>query len=182
VTQYEALSKEVQVWGTSMRGCLRGLEAAGVAPDEAKALLEKAGLAVIDAEGWYPQQPYLDMLCEVERRHGEQALRAMARQVPDTSRFPPGLRTLEDALQALDIAYQLNHRGGPIGHYACIPMGPREVLLECANPYGCAFDLGILDALVGHFKPSGATPSVRHQVDSGCRRTGDEACTYRINW
>lgn len=163
-------------------GCIRGLAAAGVPAEEAEALMSQAGLAHLDPQAWYPQQPYLDLLREVERRFGEKALRAMARQVPDTSQFPPGNRNLGDALQTLDIAYQLNHRGGPIGHYACLPLGLREVLLECANPYGCAFDLGILDALAAHLGDAGEVTAIRHQPGTGCRREGGEACTYHIIW
>ncbi len=182
VPQYRALSDGVLVWGASMLGCIHGLETAGLPAGEALKLLAKGGVPLVEPEGWYPQQPYLDMLRDVERRYGEEGLRAMARRVPDTSKFPPGIKTLEDALQCLDIAYQLNHSGGPIGHYACMPVAPGEVLLECANPYGCAFDLGILDALIHHFRPSGSQPIIRHQAGSGCRRLGDEACTYVITW
>jgi hypothetical protein len=176
------MSKEVQVWGASRMGCLRGLAAAGAPSEDADALMAHAGLDHQDPQAWCPQQPYLDLLREVERRFGEKVLRAMARQVPDTSHFPPGNRSLGDALQTLDIAYQLNHRRGPIGHYACLPLGPREVLLECANPYGCAFDLGILDALTAHFGGAGEIPAIRHQPGTGSRREGQEACTYHITW
>jgi hypothetical protein len=182
VPQYKAQSGGVLVWGTSMLGCIQGLEAAGLPAGEALKLLAKGGVAPVEPEEWYPQQPYLDMLREVERSYGGEGLRAMARQVPDTSKFPPGIKTLEDALQCLDIAYQLNHKGGPIGHYACVPVAPGEIVLECANPYGCAFDLGILDALVQRFKPEGSSPQIRHQAGSGCRRLGDPACTYVITW
>ncbi len=182
MAQYQALSDETQVLGASLAGCLQGLITAGFSMDATGDLLRRAGLGAIDPEGWYPQQPYLDLLKEVERTHGEEALRRMAAQVPDTSRFPPGIRSLEEALQGLDIAYQLNHRGGPIGHYGCMPLGPHDLALECENPYGCAFDLGILDALIAAFKPRGARVTLVHQPGSGCRRMGDEACLYRITW
>lgn len=180
--QYQAYDPAVEVWGASMLGCIRGLEKAGLASGEALALLSERGVPEVAPEGWYPQQAYLDMLRELERRHGERALRAMAREVPDTSKFPPGIHTLEQALQTLDFAYQMNHRGGPIGRYACVPLGPHSVELICENPYGCAVDLGILDALVSQFTPPGTRPHITHQLGTPCRRLGAEACTYLITW
>jgi hypothetical protein len=182
MTQYRAYDPAVCVWGTSMLGCIAGLEKAGLPPGEALEHLREGGIASLEPEGWYPQQPYLDMLRQVEQDHGEGALRAMARQVPDTSKFPPGIHTLVQALQTLDLAYQMNHRGGAIGHYACLPLGPRDVELICQTPYGCAFDLGILDALIQAFAEPGTRPILTHQPGSGCRREGDVACTYRITW
>lgn len=182
MAQYLAFDPAVEVWGASMLGCITGLEKAGLPAGEAMGLLRQGGIPEVRPEGWYPQQPYLDMIGAIEQRHGEGALRAMARQVPDTSKFPPGISTLEQALQTLDLAYQMNHRGGAIGHYACLPLGPRDLELICENPYGCAFDLGILDAVVAHFGAPNTHPVVTHQPGTGCRRTGCEGCTYRITW
>lgn len=172
----------MEVWGTSILGCIAGLAKAGLPREEALELLGQGGLHEILPDGWYPQQPYLDMLKAVEARYGESALRTMAAQVPGTSAFPPGIETLEQALQSLDIAYQLNHRGGRIGHYACMPLGPRALQMVCENPYGCAFDLGIMDALIQAFRPSGSRPSIIHEVGTACRRLGGTSCTYQILW
>ncbi len=170
----------MEVWGTSILGCIAGLTRAGLPLSEGLGLLAEHGISHVDPEGWYPQQPYLEMFRAIEARHGEAALRAMARQVPDTSKFPPGIRTLEQALQALDIAYQLNHRGGEIGTYACLPMGPRSLEMVCDTPYGCAFDMGILDALIEAFKPEGSRPTLSHAPATPCRRAGGPHCTYLI--
>lgn len=170
------------MWGASILGCITGLAKAGLPREEALRLLAEGGVPEILPEGWYPQQPYLDMFKALEVRHGQDALRAMARQVPDTSKFPPGIKTLEQALQSLDIAYQLNHRGGRIGHYACVPLGPQALELVCETPYGCTFDLGILDALILGFRPPGSTPVAIHEVGTSCRRRGGQSCTYQITW
>ncbi|HJV22940.1 MAG TPA: hypothetical protein VJ570_09585 [Holophagaceae bacterium] len=172
----------MEVWGASILGCIEGLAKAGLPRDVAMAILAQGGVAAVDPEGWYPQQPYLDMFKAIEARYGDEALRAMAGQVPDTSAFPPGIKTLEQALQGLDIAYQLNHRGGRIGHYACMPLGPRALEMVCENPYGCAFDLGILDALIRAFRPKGSKPSILHEAGTPCRRRGGGSCTYQILW
>lgn len=182
MASYLAYDPAVEVLGASMLGCIAGLEKAGLPSGEARSLLAAGGIGDLRPEEWYPQQPYLDLFRQVEERHGEAALRAMARQVPDTSVFPPGIETLEQALQTLDMAYQLNHRGGAIGHYACLPLGPRQLELICENPYGCAFDLGILDALVDHFGPADHHVAITHAAGSACRRQGAEGCSYRITW
>lgn len=172
----------MEVWGTSILGCIAGLTKAGLPVSEGLGLLAERGIPQVEPAGWYPQQPYLDMFRAIEARHGEAALRAMARQVPDTSKFPPGIQSLEQALQALDIAYQLNHRGGEIGSYACVPLGPRILEMVCSNPYGCAFDMGILDALIDAFKPVGSRPTLAHAPGTPCRRSGGATCTYLITW
>jgi hypothetical protein len=182
MTQYQAFSTGVEIWGASMLGCIEGLTKAGLPPAEGFRLLAEGGIPEVAPGGWYPQQPYLDMLHALEARYGEATLRAMAKQIPDTSRFPPGIGTLEQAVQALDIAYQLNHRGGDIGHYACVPLGPRTLELQCRNPYGCAFDQGILDALIQAFKPEGSRPAITHAPGTSCRRREGPCCTYLITW
>ena len=182
LSQYQAFSDHVEVWGASILGCIHGMTKAGLPVQEALDLLAAKGIPRVEPEAWYAQQPYLDMFRNLEARYGEGVLRAMAQQVPDTSKFPPGIHTLEQALQGLDIAYQLNHRGGAIGRYACVPLGNRTLEMVCDNPYGCPFDLGILDALVEAFKPAGSQPSIAHRPGAPCRRQSGTSCRYLISW
>lgn len=180
--QFKAFSPAVEIWGGSLLAMLDGLVHAGMPRDEALALLGRAGVWDPEREGWYSHQAMLDTLREAGDRYGERVLRAAGRAIPIGSRFPPEVETLERALLTLDIAYQVNHRGGAIGHYACRALGPRRMELRCDNPYGCEVDQGILDTLLAHHASAGLTPSLSHSSDTGCRKQGHHACLYHVAW
>ena len=180
--QFKAFSPAVEIWGGSLLAMVEGLALAGMPRDESLALLGRAGVLDPDREGWYSHQALLDTLREAGGRYGEGALRAAGRAIPVGSRFPPEVETLERALLTLDIAYQVNHRGGRIGHYTCKPLGPRRMELYCDNPYGCELDQGILETLLAHHAPAENPPSLSHQRGTGCRKEGQRACIYHIEW
>ncbi len=180
--EFKAFSPEVEIWGGSLLAMVEGLASAGMPRDEALALLGRAGVLDPEREGWYPHQALLDALCEAGSRHGEAALRAAGRAIPTGSRFPPEVDGLERALLTLDIAYQVNHRGGRIGQYTCRPLGSRRMELFCDNPYGCELDQGILETLFARHAPAEASPRLSHQPGTGCRKEGHRACIYHIEW
>ena len=180
--QFKAHSPHVEISGRTLVGILGGLEAAGAHRDEAVALLAKSGVLDPQPEGWYPQQAILTVLGEAAKRWGPGALRSAGRAVPLTARFPPELESLERALLTLDIAYQVNHRGGRIGHYSCKPVGPKQMEFFCDNPYGCEFDLGIFETILDLHAPAGTNPRLEHAPGTGCRREGGRACFFRIAW
>jgi hypothetical protein len=105
------------------------------------------------------------------------------------------LDSIKPALASIDVAYHLNHRIGGrvlydaasgatrdgIGHYAFRDEGPRAALVVCDNPYPCAFDRGIVQAVAERFCAAGDRVAVEHLLP-GCRRTGDGACRYRVSW
>jgi hypothetical protein len=180
--EFKAFSPDVEIWGGSLLAMVDGLASAGMPRDESMALLGRAGVLDPEREGWYSHQALLDTLREAGGRYGEAALRAAGRAIPIGSRFPPEVETLERALLTLDIAYQVNHRGGRIGRYACRLLGPRRMELCCDNPYGCELDQGILETLLAHHAPTEKPPSLSHQVGTGCRKQGHRACIYHIEW
>jgi hypothetical protein len=90
--------------------------------------------------------------------------------------------SLDRALLTLDLAYQVNHRGGRIGHYACKRIGHHRMELFCDNPYGCELDLGILEALMHQHGAGEAATRIRHAPGTTCRKEGGRACVYHIAW
>lgn len=180
--QFKALSPHAEISGRSLLGILGGLADSGASRDEAMALLAKAGVLDPQPEGWYPQQAILTVLSQAAKRWGAGALRSAGRAVPSTARFPPEIESLERALLTLDVAYQVNHRGGRIGHYTCKSTGSRQMELFCDNPYGCDLDQGILEALLDQHAPSGTCPCLEHAPGTACRKDGARACLFRIAW
>jgi hypothetical protein len=176
------LTSRCEVWGGSLLGVAHGLEGVGVPWDQVLGLLAAAGIQQLEAEGWYSLESYLAFLAKVGAAHGREALRAMGRAIPDTSRFPPELEDVERALRLLDVAYQVNHRGGPIGRYHLRHIEPGRAEMCCENPYPCDLDLGILERLVERFGQGGAKRGVLHRPGPECRRRGAQSCIFDLRW
>jgi hypothetical protein len=182
VTKGFPLTSRCEVWGGSLLGVAHGLEGAGVSWDQVLSLLAASGIQQPEAEGWYPLKGHLAFLAKAEAAHGREALRAMGRAIPDTSRFPPELENMERALGLLDVAYQVNHRGGPIGRYHLRHFEPGRAEICCENPYPCDVDLGILERLVERFGQGGPTRSVVHRPGPECRCQGAQSCLFDLRW
>ncbi len=180
--QFVAFSPTVEIWGGSLLGMVEGLVQGGVPRDEILAFLAQGGILDPDPEGWYPQQGLLDTLRSAGLRFGAEVLRAAGRAIPVHSRFPPEVDCLERALTTLDLAYQVNHRGGRIGHYVARRLGSRRMELFCDNPYGCDLDLGILDTLLARHQKPGEAFRVHHAPGTSCRKEGHRACVYQVAW
>ena len=170
-----------EVRGGTLLGVVEGLVTHGVPPAGVAGLLEAAGLGRPVPEGWYPVDRYLALFAAVEAAHGREAVRAMGRVVPDSARFAPDLQAPERALQVLDLAYQVNHRGGPLGHYHARVLGPGLAEVRCENPYPCDLDRGLLERLM---EVAGVGPRARveHAPGGPCRRRGDRSCLFEVRW
>jgi hypothetical protein len=161
---------------------LKGLEAHGASSETVGHLWAGQGLKDLSEDRWYPVQAYTAFLEAVGKAFGDDALRAMGRAIPGTSKFPPDLDTLPRALQMLDVAYQVNHRGGVVGRYRCTDLCPGQAIMICENPYPCALDRGILERLVSRFMPEGILGTVTSRPGKGCRKAGAPACHFEVRW
>lgn len=168
--------------GQSLLGVARGLSGTGVPWPEVLNLLAQGGIQDPRPENWYPLEPYLRLLHEVEHIYGRSALKAMGRAIPDTSRFPPDLDSMERVLHLLNVAYQVNHRGKRIGFYDCLFPAPRQAEVICANPYPCALDEGILERLLERHGTGGPGTGLTHLPGPECRRKGAVACRFALRW
>lgn len=172
----------IEARGTTLLALLEALKALGWAQEAALLFVESRLREPLHRDRWYPLDTSLRCLRDARDCLGDQVLRTMGRLIPATAVFPPEVRTLERALRTLDIAYHLNHRGGDIGNYFHQSIGANCSLLHCNNPYGCAFDLGILEGLSRRFLPPGTPLDISHHQARTCREFGAEACVYLISW
>jgi hypothetical protein len=148
----------------------------------AERMLAAHGISPITEDAWYPIEAVLKTFEDVQRQIGPNTVRTIGRKCINLAEMPP-FRSLEEALRGLGIAYKMNHRGGAdIGDYHYTPLAPRRGRIMCDNPYPCAFDEGLIDAMIERFRPADALV-IRFEHEPGpCRARGDKQCTYSIAW
>ena len=158
-------------------------------------ILEKHGIKNVQPDNWYPAQNYLDAFKEIFEKLGDTIIRYIGKQIPESAKWPPEIKTIEDALASIDVAYHLNHRKNGkvmfdpetgemiegIGHYKFEKIDDNSAKIICDNPYPCDFDMGIIEATASKFKPKGKLIKVIHEEGS-CRKKGDASCTYLVRW
>jgi hypothetical protein len=174
MAQYIAFEPNVEVTGRTILSTIDGLG------DQALEAFRQRGVNKIDPDGWYPQQIWLDVLKEMDQR-GFFNMVAVGMKIPEDAAFPPDINTVESALESIDVAYHMNHRGGEIGHYRYEKIGDRHVRMVCDNPYPSDFDYGLIYAMTRRYAGHRADFTVT-RADSPCRRKGDDRCIYDIKW
>mgnify|MGYP006934483092 CR=1 FL=1 len=112
-------------------------------------------------------------------RAGRRRSSTSGRSTPENAEWPPGVDTPLAALQSIDDAYQLNHRGGEIGSYEATDAGRDRARVRCENPYPCVYDRGLVLGTVEAFSDDRAT--LREESDH-CREDGGDVCTYVVEW
>lgn len=152
------------------------------------------GVALVDSHAWYSQRAYVRAIEKIGAHMGDGVLLEIGKAIPRNAIFPPSVVDIHTAIQAIDVAYHLNHRkqGRPmfepatgamtegIGHYGYERVnGRNEIICVCENPYPCAFDMGILTAMAQRFEP---TARLVHDETRPCRKRKGGSCTYRITW
>jgi hypothetical protein len=175
---HQAIETGVEVNGQTVMSFIDGVPSAF--KDKTRDILAENGIENPDAEDWYPQQAWLDALSEIEEKVGESTLNSIGQTVPDNAEWPDHVESVVDGFDSIDEAYHMNHRGGRIGHYDAEVIDDETVRVECDNPYPCAFDTGIVEAVSRIFVESGI-PQVR-EVGETCRSDGDDQCVYEVTW
>lgn len=175
MSEYHPYDPAVEVSGAAILSTIAGLQ------DDVLSVLAAHGIGQITADGWYPQQAWLDALRDISTGGGILDLVSVGMRVPDTALWPPEVDTVEKALLSIDVAYQMNHRNGEIGSYHAEVIEEGHVRLMCDNPYPSDFDYGIIYQTTRKFMPRGQVFTVR-RADSPSRKNGDDMCIYDVTW
>lgn len=174
------LSDRVEVYGRSVQALLHAMEFLKL---KAGQVLASHGIESLEPEEWYPMQSVLDSFNDILQQVGPHTTRSIGRSVPQSAVFPPAINSFESALQSLDQAYRMNHRGsGDIGSYRYQPGVNKSAGMVCDNPYPCEFDQGLIEALYDRFPPKGSIRLLIEHGPGGCRGKGSHACTYFLTW
>lgn len=180
MTQFVAISPNVEVNGETVFAIVDGMSAFKTLANDILAL---NGIVDPKPGTWFLQQKWLNAFKMISESLGSNMLNMIGIKIPENANFPPEINTIEGALQAIDIAYHMNHRNGDIGEYKYQSNGPRQAKMICRNPYPCAFDRGIISAMAKRFKPAdSASVSVIHDDSAPCRIKDGDSCTYIVTW
>lgn len=154
---------------------------------------DRGGFIQKDLEGWYPLDGYLKTYQQIAEQLGPRMVRKLGAAKARHARFPPTLIDVTTAMQSMDVGFHMNHRQHGrlmfdpvtgimlegIGHYHCQQfLGQRRIHMRCDNPYPCAFDEGLLEAMARRFSPGAI---LEHEAGL-CRSKGSTSCTYAISW
>lgn len=177
MTQYVAFDEQNETLG---RALLSTLEAIG--QKEVQPFLEKYNINPVDPDRWYNLQTTLDLIQEVGSLEYFNLV-SIGMRIPDIAEFPPDITTIDQALNLLDVAYQMNHRGGDFGSYKFEQTGERAGRMICNNPYPSDMDYGIIYGLMQKFKPEDSEfILVELDTTQPNRKTGDDTCIYNLEW
>lgn len=177
MAQYESFDPNVEVIGQAIQSTLVGLD------EQTVPILKKHNLYPIDPESWYNQQAWMDAFKEIAGL-GFMNMVAIGMRVPDNAKFPPDIEGVHSVLGLLNVAYQMNHRGGEIGSYDYEPTGERSGVMVCRNPYPSDFDYGLIYRTVQKFVTDESEDGIIVKRDDTVknRTTGGDTCRYEISW
>ncbi len=182
MAQYEPFAADVEVNGQTILAFVEGIPNF---KDKMLGILENHGLKDVKQNEWYSQKKWLNAFKEVGQTYGSNTLFVIGKAIPENAVFPPEIEGLESALNAINIAYQMNHRNGDIGYYKLINLqaDSRFATFECKNPYPSDFDKGIITTMARRFKPKDAIiVEVKLDENKPTRKNGADSCTYIITW
>lgn len=182
MAQYISFAPNVEVNGQTILAFVNGIPAF---KSTMVGILAKHGLEDLSSEAWYLQEKWLNAFKEIGEVYGSNTLFAIGKVIPEHAIFPPEINNLESALNAIDVAYNMNHRNGEIGYYKMINFQSdlRLAIIECRNPYPSDFDRGIITTMALRFKPvDSIIVDVKLDENKPTRKNGAEGCTYHVTW
>ncbi|MBN1621690.1 MAG: hypothetical protein JW871_03765 [Endomicrobiales bacterium] len=194
MAQFIAFTSGVEVNGQTILSVVQGM---GEFKQLALDILKSNGIDDPQPLRWYSQQAWLDSFKTIAERLGPYTLQQIGSKIPENADWPPQVKTIEDALASIDVAYHMNHRVSGkvlfnpvngsmeegIGHYGFKKTGDKEVTMTCNNPYPCDFDKGIILAVAKKFKPKDSMNiNLKEEKEKACRKNADDSCIYIVTW
>ena len=176
MAQFTAFDPSAEVKGVGLQVYVTALG------EQAQRTLKAHGFNRIDPNRWYSQQQFLDALHDLAKGDFNAAMDMVhvGTEIPELAAWPPDVRTAEEALFNLNVAYHMYHRGD-VGEYHIKQVGERQFVIDAHTPYPCDMDYGIIYATARHYLPENAHLTVEH-ADGSCRKNGNDYCTYYVSW
>lgn len=185
MAQFIPFSPDVEVNGQTILSFLNAVSNNNFAQKAMIDILKKYDLEEVQPNLWYSQKLWLNAFEEISNKCGKATLFIIGKAIPESAVFPPQINSLESALSAIDVAYNMNHQNGEIGYYKLISFDQTNkiAVMECKNPYPSDFDRGIITTMVRRFTPSSSL-KVQVELDPNfpTRLKGEDSCTYIVKW
>ena len=169
------IGSAVKVKGVILKAFINGF---GAFEEKAIDLLGNKGIKNVKEDGWYSAREFLDVLNDTK----DSTLKVIGMKVSENAEVPH-IDSVESALELIDKAFKMNHRGGAIGSYEFTKTDDKKGKMVCNTPYPCEFEQALIKSFMKRFQETGliSVPSVRH-AEGGCRKKGADTCTYIIIW
>ncbi|MDA3893805.1 MAG: hypothetical protein PF517_19245 [Salinivirgaceae bacterium] len=129
--QYKAFDRNVEVNGETVATIINAFPE--YLTEHAIKILKMHGIENAIPGEWYSQVNWLNAFADISRKFGDNTLFEIGKAIPANAKFPNNIETLEDALNSIDKAYQMNHRNGEIGFYKLVNFNECEknALMHC---------------------------------------------------
>jgi hypothetical protein len=151
--------------------------------DEALRILGRHHITAPAAGQWYPLPHLLDAFAEMEASLSKTTLFTIGHKIHRNAVLPASYEDFVQALEGIDEAYHLNHRGGAIGHYGFERVAKRHVEVLSTSLYPCEFDRGVVHGFASMARPADIQDvTVQHDKNGPCRRLGGPHCIYHVTW
>ena len=192
----EAVLSGIEVSGQSVAGTLGAFQNYKAMPNrfllaEGMGTAGPDGNVVIDPNRWYPLDNWLRAFGRIGQEVGPTVLAQIGASVMQNIQWPPGMTSVEGLIRFIDVGYHMHHRKNGkvmfddktgamvpgIGNFSFKGEDKNRYLIECANPYPCSFDKGILG---GALRKLGTGSLAVHDTTTECRGKGGKACTYVV--
>ena len=108
MAEYKAYSPNAEVLG---RAVLVVVYAMPAYEARVREFMTEEGIGGVGPDDWVLQQSWLNVLGKVTDAFGDYTLRSIGTSIPDHALFPPSVKDFRSAMEALDEAYYLNHKG-----------------------------------------------------------------------
>lgn len=158
MSQLKSFDQKAQVLGEVIMAFLDGFPP--TMKDAGLRILERHEIQSPQPGKLYPLQSLLNAMKEVATLFGANLSFQIDEEIATNVKLPPDIKTLDQCLGAIDVAYHMNHRAGEIGYYKYVFRGPDGIMtraeMECNNPYPFSFDRGVIEGFAKRFKPSGS--------------------------
>lgn len=191
MAQFKAFRPDVEVTGALVIAVIEGM---GDFRGMGEMILAQHGIRKPRADGWYPQQPWLDAFKTISERIGPRTLFAIGKKMLEAVEWPDWINSLDTGMGSINMNYHLRHRlngvtmlneetgelQSGIGSYDYKgKTSESSAVMVCTNPYPSEFDRGIITAMGRRFH---GTLDVRLDPTQPTRTTGADSCTYLITW
>lgn len=172
----QLVSSDAEVSGRTVRSVVEGVgQFSSTYRQRALDILDNHGLPEPEEDEWYSLEAYVEAFDELAETVGPKTVTKIGSEIPSLVEWPPEVETVEDAMNALDEQFRMNHRGDDLGYYEFEKTGDSGGVMECKNPYPSALDEGLLKATAERFSEDGAFVRVEQTEDG-------EVSTFQISW